>query len=140
MAPALRAAASAPSPVASVWSTSRANDGKTVRLEKPNTSPTITTRAIKATSRLRTMRVIDRRRPPTSAGASRTRRARRPPKKRIAAATADSAAAMRNALPAPDRSMATPPAIEPTNPSRNEPRLPSAIAFVAPSRPARSKA
>ncbi len=60
IAPTFLAAASAPSPIASEWRTSRAKLGKTVMLEKPNTSPTMTTTAISATSRFRAMSVIER--------------------------------------------------------------------------------
>ena len=92
IAPTFRAAASAPSPVASEWRTSRANVGKTVMLENPNTSPTMTTSAMSATSRFRAMSVIDRRRLGGSRGSDgrrAARRARRPASARIAPATAD---------------------------------------------------
>ena len=107
-------------------------------LEKPRTSASTTISAIKATRRLRVIRVIDREKLGTRCGAGRSRRARAPPATRQAAATAAMVADRMNGAATPSRSMARPPAMDPTAPARNTPRLPSAMAFVAPPAPTRS--
>ena len=107
------AIARAPSPAASECRTSRVNVGKTVRLENQDLSHH-DDRAIKATRRLRVISVIDREKLGARCGAGRSRRARAPPRTRTKAANAVMPADRMNGEATPSRSMAKPPAIDPT--------------------------